>query len=182
MNLPAGLINHHYEFFTDDHVAHGYCLNSRQVIEFKDFSPDLISTLNKEFDRFPEKRAGARAMGATNRTEELERLLICNYGGFDNAADMVDGKLQPTEFWACPNRGKCKFEGIVCDKLKTASGEFLTPQEIQVVKLIAAGHLDKHIADRLAISVKTVTTHTRNIRRKTKLFRKPEITRFAIQK
>lgn len=181
MNLPAGLINHHFEFFTDESAAHGYCLNSRRSISYAEFSPDLLRTLDKEFDRFPIKRAGARAMVAIEgKRTELEQLLICNYGGFDHRADMIDGQLQVPEFWDCPNRGKCKFEGIVCDKLETASGEFLTHREIQVVRLCATGFLDKEIAIQLnGISVKTVTTHMRNIRRKTKLFRKPDLTRFA---
>jgi DNA-binding CsgD family transcriptional regulator len=181
-NCPAGALDHNFEFFTDNDNAHGYCLSSRRVLQYDEFPAELKDLLNKHFDQFPAKRAGARAMGSATRDEETERCLICNYGGFDNKADMINNVMQPTEFWACPHRGNCPFEGIVCDKLKTDSGEFLTPTEIQVIKHSAAGYLDKQIGNMMGSSLHTIRTHQRNIRRKTQLFRKPDITRFAHQK
>lgn len=182
MNLPAGLLDHNYEFFSDKSGSHAYCLSSGQVIPFVQFAPEVHDALVEHFNHFPEKVKAATALAAVNRISPLEQLTHCNYGGFDNEPDMTDGQLHQHEFWNCPERGNCRFEGKCCDRLKTDTGEFLTPAEIQVVKLSAAGHLDKTIAAHLSISPHTVAAHQRNIRRKTNLFRKPDITRFAHQK
>lgn len=181
-NLPAGLLNHHYEFFASEDAAvlEAYCLNHGHVIPFEKFSDELINSIDIQIS--PVKRLAIRAMGVTGRLEEVKQFLVCNYGGFDHKPDMVDGKLQQSEFWACPRRGSCAQEGILCDRLKTDTGNNLSPQEVVVIKRIASGELDKEIAVNLKISKHTVTTHTRNIRRKTGLFRKADITGFAYQK
>jgi len=90
---------------------------------------------------------------------------VCNYGGFDNTADIIDGVLQATEYWPCPKRGHCLQEGKLCDALRTDTGHFLTKRELQVLVLVAKGELDKQIADTLGILETTVATHTKNIAR-----------------
>lgn len=57
----------------------------------------------------------------------------------------------------------------------------LSERELQVIRLIASGDLDKEIALKLQMSIHTVTTHNRNIRRKTGSMRKTDITRYAHQ-
>ncbi|MHB8209177.1 response regulator transcription factor [Mucilaginibacter sp.] len=179
-HLPAGLINNQYEFFANTEL-HAFCLTQGRVIPFEEFDESLLSLVEAEMMKFPVKIFNIHKMGFTGRVEVIRQFLLCNYGGFDNSADMADSKLQPTEYWPCPLRGKCAFEGKICDGLKTDSGQILSTREIQVVKLIASGHMDKEIASHLKIKLNTVTTHTKNIRTKTGLFRKPDITRFAYQ-
>ena len=48
-----------------------------------------------------------------------------------------------------------------------SEGEELSPREIAIVALVAKGHTNKEIADMLNISVHTVTTHRKNISKKT---------------
>lgn len=179
MNLPAGLLDHNYEFFADAGRSHAFCLNSGRVLAFDKFPVALTLLLDAHFSLFPDKVKAAIDLASENGISALEQLTICNYGGFDSEPDMINGKLQSHEFWQCPKRGTCAYEGKCCDKLSTPSGEFLTPAEIRVVKLTAEGNLDKTIADRLSISTNTVAIHQRNIRRKTMLFRKADVTRFA---
>jgi DNA-binding NarL/FixJ family response regulator len=59
--------------------------------------------------------------------------------------------------------------------------EALTDREFQVLRLIALGHTNHEVAEKLRISVKTVDTHRRNILRKLKLRNNADLTRFAIQ-
>jgi DNA-binding CsgD family transcriptional regulator len=176
--LPAGLLNHHYEFFAGPDL-HGYCLTSGQVVHFDDFDEQLLIVIELQIAEYPIKVRAIHEMGITGRINVIRQFLVCNYGGFDHLADMIDGQLQATEYWPCPKRSTCAFNGIICDGVKTATGEFLSPREIQVTKLIAAGHLDKEIGLHLNIKLNTVTTHTKNIRRKTGLYRKADITGFA---
>lgn len=60
--------------------------------------------------------------------------------------------------------------------------ERLTDREFQVMCLLAAGHTNKEIGNRLYISVKTVDTHRINILRKLHLRNNADIARFAVKK
>lgn len=57
----------------------------------------------------------------------------------------------------------------------------LTDREIEIVKLIAEGFLNKEIADKLNISIRTVDTHKTNIQHKLKLKSSVEIAKYAIR-
>ncbi|MDB4919821.1 LuxR C-terminal-related transcriptional regulator [Mucilaginibacter sp.] len=179
MTLPAGLRDNNYEFFADDNRA---CfITQGAVAEVDKLSEQMLQAIESELGKYPEKLKGINKMGVSGRLPVINQFMICNYGGFDSKPDLVNYQLGETEYWPCPKRGTCAFEGIVCDGLRTNTGEVLSKREIEVVKHIATGELDKNIAHNLNISHSTLTTHTRNIRRKTKLFRKADITRFAYE-
>ncbi|GAA4327592.1 hypothetical protein GCM10023149_31090 [Mucilaginibacter gynuensis] len=179
--LPAGLLDNNVEFFVDADLQ-AYKLKNGTRIAFDDFDNETMDVIRRNMWQYPEKVAELMLMGITNTHEMLRQYLICNYGGFDNKADMVDGQLQESEYWPCPKRGQCPHEGRLCDNLRTDTGEVLTRREIEVLKVVAKGKLDKEIADQLFISLGTVTTHTKNIRAKTGLYRKVDLARFATQK
>ena len=58
----------------------------------------------------------------------------------------------------------------------------LTDREIQVVRLIAEGLINREIAERLGISVKTVDTHRGNIMEKLNVHNTAELIKYAIRK
>jgi DNA-binding NarL/FixJ family response regulator len=55
----------------------------------------------------------------------------------------------------------------------------LTPRELEVLRLVAAGHTNKEIADELVVSVATVERHVANIYRKIGARSRVDATRFA---
>lgn len=57
----------------------------------------------------------------------------------------------------------------------------LTAREREIIQLLAEGHVNKDIAARLNISVKTAETHRTNIMRKIDVHSLPDLTRFAIR-
>ncbi len=57
----------------------------------------------------------------------------------------------------------------------------LTAREREIIQLLAEGHVNKEIATRLNISVKTAETHRTNIMRKIDVHSLPDLTRFAIR-
>jgi len=179
--LPAGIFDQNAEFFADSNMQ-AFCLTGGRAIGINELSADMIEAIEADMINHPEKLKGIAKMGITGRMPVINQYLVCNYGGFDHTPDMINGQLQEKEYWPCPNRGICKMEGIVCDSLKTATGEILTATEVKVLKHVAIGLLDKEIATELNIAIGTVTTHTRNIRRKTGFQRKADLTRFATQK
>lgn len=58
----------------------------------------------------------------------------------------------------------------------------LSMRERQVLSLVAAGERDQDIAEALAISIRTVRSYLDRIRDKTGQRRRPELTRYAIEK
>ena len=181
IQLPAGLVDENGEFFINQHEL--YLLNDRSVIDYTHFPAQLKATIRAEMLRQPAKiEAYRKQMGLTDEADLMRQFISCNYGGFDQVPDMIDGSLQAPEYWPCPQRGKCPIEGVGCCSLQTDTGEHLTRREIEILQLIGKGCLDKEIADALAIANNTVTSHNKNIRLKTGLSRKADLTRFAIQK
>lgn len=55
----------------------------------------------------------------------------------------------------------------LAEEAPTAEGGLLTPKELEVLGLLSQGLSNLQIADRLHISNKTVSTHKKNIQRKT---------------
>lgn len=58
----------------------------------------------------------------------------------------------------------------------------LTKRETEIVRLVADGFKNREVAEKLAISVKTVETHRANIMNKLALRNLAELIRYAIQK
>lgn len=64
---------------------------------------------------------------------------------------------------------------------KDESGPRLTPREREVIQLLAEGHRNKKIAQRLGISVKTVETHRTTLMRKIGVKSIVEVVRYAVR-
>ena len=56
----------------------------------------------------------------------------------------------------------------------------LSSREIEVLKLVAMGHINKHIADVLSISLHTVISHRKNITGKLGIKTVPGLTMYAV--
>lgn len=179
--LPAGLRNNNHEFFTELGTD-AFCITDGSVIPFEEWSEDLLTRIENQMMKFPAKIFAINEMGIQDRSGVIKQYMICNYGGFDNLADMINGELQSPEHWPCPLRGICKFEGILCDCAKTDAGVSFTRRETQIIKLVAIGMLDKEIASHLGISLLTVNVHSKNIRTKGGFMRKADIVLYALKK
>ena len=57
----------------------------------------------------------------------------------------------------------------------------LSPRELEITQLIADGHTDIKIGDKLSISSKTVSTHRKNILRKLSLKNTAMLIRYAVE-
>ena len=83
--------------------------------------------------------------------------------------------------------GKASAEGGTPELLTWAGGaarrrgELLSPREWQILELLAQGHTNREIAERLPISVKTVETYRSRIVDKLGLRSRAEIVRFALE-
>jgi two-component system response regulator NreC len=65
-------------------------------------------------------------------------------------------------------------------KQKVARLDLMTPRELEVLTLLAYGHTNAEIAEKLCISERTVESHRTNIMAKLELKSRAELVRFAI--
>ncbi|MCA9399486.1 MAG: response regulator transcription factor [Candidatus Omnitrophica bacterium] len=68
------------------------------------------------------------------------------------------------------------------DNKETPSLDILTKREQQVLKLVASGFLNKNIASRLNISIRTVETHRNNLTNKLGIKNTAGLVKYAISK
>src|SRR5207302_5376024 len=57
----------------------------------------------------------------------------------------------------------------------------LSEREVQVLRMIALGHTNAEIAERLYLSVRTVETHRAHVQQKLRLGSRSELVRYALQ-
>jgi DNA-binding NarL/FixJ family response regulator len=99
--------------------------------------------------------------------EELRQAVITVHGGGSIISPMLAGHL--LKEYSRAARGD-------------ASGvdPLLSEREHEILRLLALGHTDKEIAAQVCISPRTVQNHLTNIRTKTGLRRRTELTRWAM--
>ncbi|BBO86066.1 response regulator [Desulfosarcina ovata] len=68
----------------------------------------------------------------------------------------------------------------ICRGQHSPAADRLTPRERQVLQMIAEGHTDRQISERLFISIRTVHRHRANIRTKLNLKHTADLVRYAI--
>lgn len=177
--LPAGITDQHVEFFAqEDHV---FAIMQGQMLPICDWPPWLRTAILEDMELHTKAVESLVHADIVIESEMIEQYVKCRYSALDNDADVIDGKLQPSEYVECSIRGKCPYEGRLCELLKAEFGT-LTHREIQVLRLIPEGLLDKEIADQLNISPLTVGVYMKNLREKTGYKNKAELVRFAFEK
>lgn len=87
----------------------------------------------------------------------------------------IHGILSGKPWWGFGIAAKSAGSGV------GGSMDALTPRERQVLKLAAQGHSNRHIADYLCLSVKTVEKHRSNLMKKLDLHNASGLTAYAME-
>jgi DNA-binding CsgD family transcriptional regulator len=177
--IPAGIADLNYEFYEKNGEV--YFLQNGQEHEFKDIGFDFHTMIREDLENHPRALRAMEECGIDTYESQNKRWAICNFGDFDNHADLTRDGVIVHEHVKCPYRGSCKFEGVICVAVKAPFGT-ITPRELQIIKLIAIDLLDKMIADKLSMSINTMNVHRANIERKIGCHSKAGIAAFAYQK
>lgn len=140
--------------------------------EIEDSYPKCNARLNEVFRELEVNKP-------KQRFRKVERFIRCNFGAFDHNPDVTaEGKFH-LERVACPMRGCCPDEGVIC--LPKYSTE-LTAAELRVLKLYFARIEIPEIAIRLDIHPSTVEKHLKNAMIRTKTHSRDELVRWAVEK
>jgi two-component system, NarL family, response regulator NreC len=82
------------------------------------------------------------------------------------------------------SEGREYLPAAVAAGLKNGKDEgdrpILSPRETEVLRLVALGHTNREIGERLSLSVRTVETHRAHIQQKLGLDSRPQLTRYAL--
>lgn len=159
--LPPGLVDANLEIYADGTKLMAVYNGSNMIFE------KLPEEILQEFFILLHKDTLALEClkkSFSSKAEMLYQYVWCNFGGWNRIPDMLNGELK-TEYWNCGNRGTCKFEGTLCQRIN-AEEKNPTPREFQIMFLIAEGYSRKEIANKLGTSEFTVNTQIQTIERK----------------
>jgi DNA-binding NarL/FixJ family response regulator len=177
--LPAGIADCHVEFFAQDQEVFAFVQG--KLLHIAEWPQQVIDIILADMEAHPKAIECLVDADIIKLQDQIAQYIKCRYSALDNDPDIKNGKMQASEYVDCNLRGSCPYEGRLCDLLKAANGT-LTHREIEVLKLIPEGLLDKEIADKLGISPLTVTVYMKNLREKTGYKNKAELVRFAYEK
>jgi len=177
MKLPEHLNNINREFIGIDGELYRVKV---ELIHFNEFEAKTLYSLQSQLDDDTIAQVSLDQLNIVGEKERLKKFTLCRFGGFDDKADVTKDS-ENHEYYDCGQRGKCPVEGKLCRHVEAENG-YLTPREIDVIKLIASDLADKQIADKLNISVNTANQHRVNIQKKIGASSKVGICRFAVEK
>ena len=137
-----------------------------------------------------------------SKLNELKDIFICHYAGSGVRVDSLNSALFDIIICEQDLLGHCAVEDRIfvpavqtleqevsmCtapprkarSEAPTPTGDILTEREKDIVRCVTRGMSNKEIADKLCLSVHTVTTHRRNINNKLQIHSTAALAIFAI--
>lgn len=125
-------------------------IQDSKVLPFCEISFETQKILQDAIDADLEVKLHLFDMHPTSKVKRLEQFVTCRFGGLDFQGDIQDGQLQDGEFWACPKRGKCASEGILC-KLPSYNGQRLSIDEVHLMQECSTPKKNEVIAEDLSL-------------------------------
>ena len=173
-SIIPGLVDNHTEFISVAGKLHG--LHRGVASNFQDLPKRVHQKLHAELASDPDALQALQEWGLYDPEIQLEQFTWCRFGGNDGSADLTScGRFNP-DYHDCGSRGQCPFEGRIC-----VNKHGLTSRELQILKLIASGEMQKNIALQLGITEVTVAKMRKKLFIKTGCQSSVDLTRFALQ-
>lgn len=178
--LPAGMMKDdpNGELFSDN--GQEFATLNGGIVSYYDFPQWLKAEIDNKIESDQDISASLIEADILQEDQARRQVIRCLYGVFDGKADIINQKLQDPEYWHCPCRGTCPYEGRLCKAVLVHDNVYLTPREVEVLKNIDLQA--KEIADRLNIAESTVPKFKQNIFDKTGMNRTGDLIKYAISK
>jgi DNA-binding CsgD family transcriptional regulator len=165
--LPPGLVDGNLEFFS--HNGELKVLYNGIVQGFNELPLFAYGAIKKSMLAQPDVMERFVEEGVWQEVDQVYVFARCMFGGYNHEPDITaGGRLSAPDNFNCGCNGFCVLKDIVKHSMPVAHG-YLTPREIEIVKLLAGGLMGKQIAAALGISEFTVDKHKHNIFCKTGL-------------
>ena len=154
-------------------------LHDGRARSFEKITPEIRYHLEEMIADNPDVDLCLDCLDLHEPLERLRQFVICRFASFDTVADLTEGGEGSPEFTLCDKRGRCPFEGTLCQPL--TNNYSLSFREIQVIRVMASGLPNKLMVDDLGISINTINTHIQNICHKLEVRSKAEILLWAMK-
>lgn len=153
-----------------------------KFIPFEDWPYKIKGLFEEALKKDIKAQHALTVLGITEKDDRIKKYAYCKNGGFDNKPDFSSENIHNPEYFNCELRSNCpaKAQKHLCGCYKATNGT-LFPREIEVIKLIAEDLLDKQIADRLNVSVNTISSQRASVLKKIGAESKAGIAAFAIE-
>lgn len=146
--IYPGMLCSSTEFFVSDNETK--IIQSGKVLPFCEISFGTLELLKEAINADLSVKLELHDMHPNSEILRVEQFARCRFGGLDFQGDIKEGKLQDGEYWACPNHGNCKSEGILC-KLPSFNDQRLTAQDVQLLQMTSTNKTNEVIADELQL-------------------------------
>lgn len=162
--LPAGLVDKGVEFFVYQNDIR--CLHNGETFTFDNIPNHIIKIIEEDMIKNPKALKALADWDITDPKSQIRQYIICRFGGFDKNPDITaDGLVLHSEYHDCGRRGKCPYEGKLCASIQLTNG-VLNKREIEILKRIGQGKLDKDICAEMFMAKDTLRYHKDQISEK----------------
>ena len=111
----------------------------------------IVQLTNEEIKKDPLVEKALFEWFPESEFERQNKFLECRYGGLDFSADFENNSFKEGDYWDCPNRANCKFDGLICKK-PSYNGVELNPMDINLMKLLSTTLTNETIAATLNLA------------------------------
>lgn len=171
--IPDALISGSIEFFVYDGDI--FCLHNGKVYPFDEIPERIINKVRNDMKKNKKAIKALNNWKILDEQKRMRQYISCRFGAFDNAPDISEtGEAINTEYFNCGNRGRCAYEGIICQKIAVKTG-VLNKREITALKMIGRGMQDREICIELGISENTFRHTKDSLRKKSGFAGKPAL-------
>lgn len=147
-NLYAGMLDSGVELFVvEDELKY---ISGGKIKEFTELPFIIIQILREEIEKNKKLKMALLDWHPNSEYNRLEQFGKCRFGGLDFEADIKNNKLQEGEYWNCPKRATCAYNGIVCRAPKF-NGNLLSELDVKLMRLLSSPKTNEVIADELKL-------------------------------
>lgn len=160
---PAGILptDERANIFACETSKNVYFIKSGKVLKFQDLHPNYKRQI---LERLVADECAMKDLGKLGYTKALETYSRCMFGSLDAVADFSeDGKLGQSDNYRCSNNCKCMFWK---SKAITYHKEKFTSRQLFCLDLIAQGLTDIQIAEKMNITVNSLSDLKRRLQKK----------------
>jgi hypothetical protein len=175
-NIP-GITAKGIEFFTHD--GRIKMIHKGSVKDFIDIPSLVIDILKIEIGRNPIVKKELEKLYPDSKINQIYKFINCRFGGLDCTPDILDGKLQESEYWDCPLHGNCSSEGILCKKI-IHKGNELSWLDISLMQLLTTEKTNEVIAEELNIPLGSFHSMKKRLYDIFKVSTKQELTKICM--
>jgi DNA-binding CsgD family transcriptional regulator len=122
----------------------------------------ILQLTKEEILKNSEVDAALKIMHPTSELKRLIQFLECRYGGLDYNPDIKDNQFGEPDYWDCPKRPNCEFNGLIC-KAPKYKGSELTLLDIKLTKLLVTSATNETIADMLNLAFGSFHKHKQSL-------------------